>query len=107
VRSGVTQFPLVWLREDVDRVTAALDVNTDNEDVSDFAREMNVNYPIMIGNRSSFEKRYGGVVFLPMTYFLDRDGKDIAREVGVENRSVFVEHIKRSSDQAPAEQGQK
>jgi hypothetical protein len=106
VRSGLTLFPLVWLREDVDSA-APLDVNADSEDLSDLAREMNVNDPVTTGNRSSFEKRYGGVIFLPITYFLDRDGKDIAREVGLENRSLFVEHIKRSLDQAPAEQGQK
>jgi peroxiredoxin len=65
-------------------IGVALDVYPDTEDVSDFAREMNVNYPIMIGKRSSFEKRYGGVIFLSMAYFVDRDGKVIAREVGVQ-----------------------
>lgn len=54
---------------------------------------MNVNYPIVIGNTSSFEKRYGGVIFLPMTFFLDRKGKVIAREIGVQSRNVYVEHI--------------
>jgi hypothetical protein len=38
----------------------------------------------VIGNTSSFEKRYGGVIFLPMTFFLDREGKVIAREIGVQ-----------------------
>jgi hypothetical protein len=77
------------------------------EDVSDYAREMNVNYPIVIGNISSFEKRYDGVIFLPMTFFLDREGKVVALEIGVQSRSVYVEHIGRSFDQDPVAQSRK
>jgi peroxiredoxin len=81
-------------------IGVSLDEYASAEDVSDYAREMNVNYPIVIGNISSFEKRYGGVIFLPMTFFLDREGK-VVRELGVRNRSVYVEHIRRSLDQDP------
>jgi peroxiredoxin len=84
-------------------IGVSLDEYASAEDVSDYAREMNVNYPIVIGNISSFEKRYGGVIFLPMTFFLDREGKVVARELGVRNRSVYVEHIRRSLDQDLAE----
>ena len=31
---------------------------------------------------------------LPTTFFLDRSGKVIAREFGLQSRSVFVDHIK-------------
>jgi len=60
---------------------------------------MNVNYPVVLGKTSSFEKQYKGMVFLPMTFFLDREGKVIAREIGVQSRSVYVEHIRKSLDQ--------
>jgi peroxiredoxin len=83
-------------------IGVSLDDYASTEEISDYAREMNVNYPIVIGNTSSFEKRYGGVFFLPMTLFLDRDGKVVAREIGVEGRKVYVEHIRRSVDLDPA-----
>jgi peroxiredoxin len=85
----------------------SLDEYASTEDISNYAREMNVNYPIVIGDRSSFEKRYGGVIFLPMTFFLDREGRVIAREIGVKSRNVYVEHIKRSLDQDPISQSGK
>jgi peroxiredoxin len=88
-------------------ISVSLDEYASTEDVSGYAREMNVNYPIVIGNISSFEKRYGGVIFLPMTYFLDREGKVIARELGVQSRNVYVDHIRRSLDQDPVAQSRK
>jgi thiol-disulfide isomerase/thioredoxin len=69
------------------------------EDIAEFARGMNVNYPILIGNKS-VEKSYDGVIILPISFFLDRDGKVIAREFGLQGRSVYVKHIKRALDQA-------
>jgi peroxiredoxin len=88
-------------------IGVSLDDYASTEEISHYAREMNVNYPIVIGNTSSFEKRYGGVIFLPMTFFLDREGKVIAREIGVQSRNVHVEHIRRSLDQKPASESQK
>jgi peroxiredoxin len=88
-------------------IGVSLDDYASTEEISDYAREMNVNYPIVIGNTSSFEKRYGGVFFLPMTFFLDRDGKVVAREIGVQGRKVYVEHIRRSLGQEPAAQSRR
>ena len=79
----------------------SLDDYASTEEISGYAREMNVNYPIVIGNTSSFETRYGGVFFLPMTFFLDREGKVVAREIGVQARNVYVEHIRKSLGQQP------
>lgn len=88
-------------------IGVSLDDYASTEEISDYAREMNVNYPIVIGNTSSFEKRYSGVFFLPMTFFLDRDGKVVAREIGVQSRNVYVKHIRRSLDQEPAAQSRR
>ena len=88
-------------------IGVSLDDYASTEEISDYAREMNVDYPIVIGNTSSLERRYGGVIFLPMTFFLDREGKVVAREIGVQSRNVYVEHIRRSLDQEPAAQSQR
>lgn len=65
----------------------------DQEDIAKFAREMGVNYPILIGT-DAVGTSYGGVNVLPTTFFIDRDGKLVAREFGLQSRSVFVDHIK-------------
>jgi len=64
-------------------------------DIAKFAKEMGVNYPILLGKESVGES-YGGVGVLPTTFFLDRSGKLIAREFGLQSRSVFVDHIKKA-----------
>ena len=76
------------------------------EDIAKFAKEMGVNYPILLG-KESVGQSYGGVSVLPTTFFLDRDGKLIAREFGLQSRSVFVDHIKRAMSQGRAVQAQK
>jgi thiol-disulfide isomerase/thioredoxin len=76
------------------------------EDIAKFAKDMGVNYPILVGEESVGQS-YGGVGVLPTTYFLDRDGKLIAREFGLQSRSVFVDHIKKALSQGQAVQARK
>ena len=76
------------------------------EEIAKFAKEMGVNYPILLG-KESVGQSYGGVSVLPTTFFLDRDGKLIAREFGLQSRSVFVDHIKKAMSQGQAVQAQK
>src|SRR5579872_6248871 len=71
------------------------------EEIAKFAKEMGVNYPILLGKEAVGES-YGGVNVLPTTFFLDRDGKVTAREFGLQSRSVFVDHIKKSMSQGQA-----
>ena len=75
------------------------------EDIAKFAKEMGINYPILIG-KDSVSDSYK-VSVLPTTFFLDRDGKLIAREFGLVSRSVFVDHIKKAMSQGQAVQAQK
>jgi len=63
------------------------------EDVLAFAKKMGVNYPILLG-KETVAQSYGGIGVLPTTFFLDRNGRVIAREFGLQSRSIFVEHIK-------------
>jgi thiol-disulfide isomerase/thioredoxin len=86
-------------------VGVAMD-DASTEDIAKFAKEMGVNYPILLGKESVGES-YGGVNALPTTFFLDRDGKIIAREFGLQSRSVFVDHIKKALNQGQAVQAQK
>ena len=80
------------------------DASTD--DIAKFAKDMGVNYPILLG-KEAVGLSYGGVNVLPTTFFLDRDGKVIAREFGLQSRSVFVDHIKQALGQGGSVQAQK
>src|SRR5215467_6395991 len=51
-----------------------------------FVDELKVNYTILRGDSSTSEK-YGGVRFLPHTFFIDRSGKIIGQSIGLKSRS--------------------
>ncbi|HVO61687.1 MAG TPA: TlpA disulfide reductase family protein [Terriglobales bacterium] len=63
------------------------------EDIAKFAKEMGVNYPILLG-KESVGDAYGGVQFLPSTFFIDRDGKVVDRIFGLRSRSEIEDDIK-------------
>ena len=86
-------------------VGVAMD-DTSKDDIAKFVKEMGVNYPILLGKEAVGEQ-YGGVNVLPTTFFIDREGKIVAREFGLQSRSVFVENIKKSLGQGGAVQAQK
>ena len=85
-------------------VGVAMD-DASQEDIAKFAREMGVNYTILLGT-DSVGDRYSVSVF-PTTFFVDRDGKLVAREFGLQSRSVFVDHIKQALGEGQAVQAQK
>ena len=76
------------------------------EEIAKFAQQMGVNYPVLLG-KESVGQSYGGVGVLPTTFFIDRDGKLVAREFGLQSRSVFVDHIKEALSGAQPVQAQK
>jgi len=86
-------------------VGVAMD-DASKEDIAKFVKEMGVNYPILIGE-DAVGNDYGGVNVLPTTFFIDRDGKIVAREFGLQSRSLFVDNIKKALSQGSAVQAQK
>jgi thiol-disulfide isomerase/thioredoxin len=86
-------------------VGVAMD-DASTEDIAKFAKEMGVNYPILLG-KESVGQSYGGVGVLPTTYFVNRDGKVTDREFGLQSRSVFVDNIKKALSQGQAVQARK
>lgn len=63
--------------------------------ISDFTKKMGINYPILIGTEKVADQ-YGGLDGLPTTFFLDRSGKVIDRQLGLISESVIVDNIKKS-----------
>jgi peroxiredoxin len=69
------------------------------EDIAKFAEEMKVDYPILTGKdseRDNVANLYGGVQFLPETFFIDRDGKIVDKVFGLKSRSDIEDSVKKS-----------
>jgi len=63
------------------------------EPVVDFYRELQMNYPVAVGN-SRLGELYGGIPGLPTTFLIGRDGRVYAKHVGATDPAVFEAEIK-------------
>jgi thiol-disulfide isomerase/thioredoxin len=65
-----------------------------SKDIAEFAESMKVNYPILIG-KESVGDAYGGVQFLPETFYIDRNGKVVDKAFGLKGRGEIEDAIKK------------
>jgi peroxiredoxin len=67
----------------------------DQEHVPDFVKEMGINYTVLLGTHAVGDA-YGGMRFLPQTFFISRDGKIIKHSFGIKSKIDFEDDIKQS-----------
>ena len=75
-------------------VGVAMD-DASKEDIAKFAKEMGVNYPVLIG-KESVGDQYGGVPALPESFFIGRDGKIVDKIMGLEGKAEIEAAIKKA-----------
>jgi peroxiredoxin len=76
------------------------------QDIGKFARDLGVNYPILVG-KEEVGDAYGGVQFLPATFYIGRDGKVLDKVFGLRGRGEIESAIKRALAQGQAVQAKK
>jgi thiol-disulfide isomerase/thioredoxin len=75
-------------------VGVAMD-DSGKEDIEKFAKDMGVNYPVLIG-KEAVGDAYGGVPALPESFFVGRDGKIVDRIIGLKGRDEIEDAIKKA-----------
>jgi peroxiredoxin len=80
-------------------VGVAMD-DASKEDIAKFAKDMGVNYPILMG-KEAVGDQYGGIPALPETFFIGRDGKILDKILGLKGKGAIEEDIKRALDTEP------
>jgi peroxiredoxin len=65
------------------------------DDIEKFANELGVNYPILVG-QETVGNAYGGVQFLPSTFYIGRDGKVVDKVFGLKTKNEIEENIKKT-----------
>jgi thiol-disulfide isomerase/thioredoxin len=80
-------------------VGVAMD-DASKEDIAKFAKDMGVNYPILLG-KEAVGDQYGGVPALPETFFIGRDGKIVDKILGLKGKGDIEDDIKRALDTEP------
>jgi peroxiredoxin len=81
-------------------VGVAMD-DASKEDIGKFAKDMGVNYPILIG-KESVGDQYGGVPALPETFLIGRDGKVVDKIIGLKGKAEIEDAIKKALNTRPA-----
>lgn len=69
--------------------------------ISAFAQKMGVNYPILLG-KEEVGDQYGGIEYLPSTFYIGRDGKVIDHAFGLVSRSEIEANIEKALGQQVA-----
>ena len=79
-----------------DRGLQVIGVSMDDspEPVPPFYQQFHMNYPVVMGNAKMGES-YGGLLGLPITFLLDRDGRITAKHIGATDAAVFEKEIQR------------
>ena len=81
-------------------VGVAMD-DASTEDIAKFAKDMGVNYPILIG-KEAVGDQYGGVPALPETFLISRDGKIMDKIIGLRGKAEIEDAIKKALETRPA-----
>jgi thiol-disulfide isomerase/thioredoxin len=81
-------------------VGVAMD-DSSKEDIAKFAKDMGVNYPVLLGKEAVGDE-YGGVPALPESFFIGRDGKIVDKIIGLKGKAEIEDSIKRALDTSPA-----
>jgi len=69
--------------------------DTDAPKIAQFASEMGVNYPVLLGT-DRVSEQYGNVDFLPTSFYIDRQGKIVGKGTGLLGRSEIEENIQKA-----------
>jgi thiol-disulfide isomerase/thioredoxin len=78
-----------------DLVVLGIDVLDEFSRVGTFAKELNVNYPMLDANkRTDVEEAYGPMWGLPTTVIVDREGKVHKKHSGIASKEQFEEYVK-------------
>jgi cytochrome c-type biogenesis protein len=60
--------------------------------VSDFAKEKNMTYPIVIDN-GDLEEAFGGLRGYPTTFYVDKNGKIVKKLIGLQSKEKFAQEF--------------
>jgi len=63
--------------------------------ISEFAHEMGVNYPVLLGT-DQVSDDYGDVQYLPTTFYIDREGRIVAKAAGLFDRKQVEDDVKKA-----------
>jgi thiol-disulfide isomerase/thioredoxin len=73
-------------------VGVAMD-DSGKETIANFAKDMGVNYPVLLG-KEAVGDQFGGIPYLPVSFYIDRNGQVVGQVAGLKGRGEIEDYIK-------------
>jgi peroxiredoxin len=89
----LVQLDQQYRAQGVQIIGVSLDDAGTDKDVAAFAKDKGVKYDVLFGN-SSVADAYGGVRFMPQSFFIDREGKITKTSIGLTGKNDLEDGIK-------------
>ena len=84
-----------YSEEGGDVVILGISVDDPVEKLKPYAAQMKMNYPVLVGNgRDDVQDAFGPLWGIPVTVFIDRDGRIAKKHSGIASKEQFEQEIK-------------
>ena len=70
-----------------------ISMDDDAKPVREFAQQFGLNYPVAVGD-DKLAEGYGGVLGLPISFVIDREGRIYAKHIGAADAAVFDNEVR-------------
>lgn len=77
-----------------------ISMDDDEKPVREFQQQFKMNYPVALGSPELADE-YGGILGLPITFVIDRNGRISARHVGATDVAVIEAEVRKLLGQSP------
>jgi peroxiredoxin len=70
---------------------------SDVEDIAGYVTRMGIDYPVLVGTereRTDVANSYGGIPFLPETFYIGRDGRLVEKTIGLKTKDEIENSIR-------------
>ena len=97
-RSEMPEIEKVYQQyKDKGLVVLAVDLGEDKDTVKNFIKENNYNFKVLLDSDQSIAEQYN-ISAIPVSYFIDKDGKIVAKKVGALKEEEMQSYLKELMD---------
>jgi thiol-disulfide isomerase/thioredoxin len=92
---SLVELQTAYMEEGKDVVILGISVDDPIEKLKPYASQMKMNYPVLVGNgRDDVQDAFGPLWGIPVTVFIDRDGRIAKKHSGIASKEQFEQEIK-------------
>ncbi len=93
-RKSLPELDEIYKKYEGKVVVIGFSKDEDEKAVKDFLKEFPVSYPVAMSNRK-IEDMFGGILGLPTSFLIDKNGKIVRRFLGYVPPEILEENIRR------------